>query len=349
MNRKLCGTFALAFLLSGVPVWAEGIKCGAPPVVMDCELVAEEEEGVITSRSTRDLSPATHKPRTQPLFVLKDGTRVAGKIDLAQYPLKTPYGLLTVPAAEVMEVRFGKLSDPDFKRRVEAMIRDLGAADVAAREKATRELSALGFWVAPELATAAASPDPEIRSRAIELSAALDDQGEAEEYVGDLDEVVTRHFSARGELQVKSFAVETQYGKLAIPVKDVRCVFVSSPEETTKTVAVTGQNTPVSWCDTGIRVGRGDRLAIRATGSVFLQNWGGPVSPGGNPQWGQQFPGIATGALVARIGKNGNLFLVGDSHEKVSDREGTLFLALGINGVCPSNGEFKVDIRVLPR
>ncbi len=347
MNREIRGILSATVFLTSLPLRADVIKCGVPALEMDCEMVVEGE-GIVSNRATRDRSPATHKPRAQPLFVLKDGTRVAGKMDLPSYPLKTPYGLLVIPAADVMEVRFGKLSDPDFRKRVDLMIRDLGAADVAAREKATRDLSALGAWVGPELAAAAESQDPEIRSRAAELAAALDDQ-ESEEYTGDLDEVVTRHFSARGELQVKSFAVETQYGKLAIPVKDVRCVFVSSPEETTKTVAVTGQNTPVSWCDTGIRVGRGDRLAIRAAGSVFLQNWGGAVSPGGNPQWGQQFPGIATGALVARIGKNGNLFLVGDSHEGVSDREGTLFLALGINGMCPSNGEFKVDVRVTPR
>lgn len=344
MKRNLIVPVLAAIFLWG-DLFAEGLLargCG-----MDCEIAPEE--GGVTSRSVPDRTPAVMKPRAQPLFVLKDGTRVAGKIDLGQVPLKTPYGVLTVPAADVLEIRFGKVSDPDFRKRVDGLIRNLGAADVAVREQATRDLSALGFWVEPELAAAASSDDPEVRSRAAELSAALDELGEAEEYVGDLDEVVTRHFAARGELQVKSFAVQTAYGALSIPARDVRRVYVSAPEEVAKTISITGQNTPMSWCDTGIRVSRGDRLAVRATGSVFLQNWGGAVTPEGNPQWGQHFPGIHCGALVARIGKNGPLFQLGDSYEGAADREGMLFLAMGVNGMSPSTGEFKVDIRVQPR
>lgn len=343
MKRGLAAPI-LAVLLS-TDLLAEGLL--ARGCVTGCEIAPEE--GNVSNRSVPDRTPVVQKPRAQPLFVLKDGTRVAGKADLGQVPLKTPYGVLTLPAAEILEIRFGKVSDPEFRMRVEGLIRNLGAADVAVREQATRDLSALGFWVAPELAAAASSDDPEIRSRAAELSAALEEQGEPEEYVGDLDEVVTRHFAARGELQVKSFSVQTAYGSLAIPVRDVRRVYVSAPEEIAKVLSITGQNTPMSWCDTGIRVARGDRLVVRASGSVFLQNWGGVVTPEGNPQWGQHFPGIHCGALVARIGRNGPLFQLGDGYEGAADRDGTLFVAMGLNGMSPSTGEFKVDVRVQPR
>ena len=90
-------------------------------------------------------------------------------------------------------------------------------------------------------------------------------------------------------------------------------------------------------------------MEIRATGTIFLQNWGGEVTPEGSNNWGRfnnQFP---MGALVGRIGKHGPHFLVGRHHSGLTDRAGTLYLGLALTNPGQANGDFLVRLQVDPR
>jgi hypothetical protein len=63
----------------------------------------------------------------------------------------------------------GLAQEPSDPRRIARLIRDLGAPSYQTRQSADRELARLGAATGPQLLTASASDDPEIRMRAREL------------------------------------------------------------------------------------------------------------------------------------------------------------------------------------
>lgn len=325
----------------------------APPGVIAVETVIEtppeagkEGEGA-TEKSSRAKVIATERPREKPLCILKDGSRVVGDISVAAFKLKTSYGMLDVPVADTLEVRFGRVSDPGLKARLDGLIRELGAAEIGRREAAVRELEAVGPWAIPDLEHASRSEDLEVRSRAHEVLERLEGLAESGEYYGVPDEVVTREFTARGDLQLDAIEVKTSYGPLKIQAKDVRRLLVGAASGFSRTIEITGAQTHAAeWGATGIRVTRGDRLKIAAAGSLFVQNWGAAITPDGNGQWGNHIPGIPCGALVGKIGKNGPLFLVGSGLDRKADRDGDLYLACGINNPGVTTGSFEAKIEV---
>lgn len=286
------------------------------------------------------------EPSTEfPCFELKDGTRVVGAVAQPSFQVQTAYGALTVPVGEVLQIRIGTRSDPDTAVRITALVKQLGDADFEKREKASTELSRFGALARPALEAALKGGDAEVQERAGHLIDALDGAEEEEPPIED-DEVVTTRFRIRGDLLCPVFEVATKYGPLRIDKKHIRRLTL---RETTRTasVQVSGNREPDQAFDTGFRVRRGERLAIRASGSIQLGNWGQPSGPEGNPQCGQQVPDMHVGALAGRIGANGPLFKVGESYQGTADRDGTLYLCIAVPQNCGrrNTGQYKAEIK----
>lgn len=108
----------------------------------------------------------------------------------------------------------------------------------------------------------------------------------------------------------------------------------------------------VAWTPTGVDVAVGDRVAITAKGFVTHATPGTPVDPDGDPNEGLHvfniagLPDASHGALIGRIGEEGEPFLLGISNQFVSDTEGQLWLGINDIDVTNNGGGFNVDVAV---
>ena len=172
------------------------------------------------------------------------------------------------------------------------------------------------------------------------------------------DLVVTPDFSIVGEILQKEFSLSSKYGELKIELGDVvladRAVAKEVPivrKSVTVPAMTFFQNKPKS---TGIRVRKGDRILIRASGIVQWTNWNSSSSPDGVTNR-NQWNGINSGTLTARIGNdNTNCIAVGSKSQIVAKANGVLFLGIAMRDSYANNvgytwtGDYKANITVNP-
>jgi hypothetical protein len=104
----------------------------------------------------------------------------------------------------------------------------------------------------------------------------------------------------------------------------------------------------VRWVDTGINVRAGDPLRFEATGTAL---WAPERStgPAGRPKPGSDpvlpMPDGPAGALIGRIGTDGDVFLIGDEQGLFRARtSGRLYLTLNDDYLDDNSGSYRVRI-----
>ena len=103
------------------------------------------------------------------------------------------------------------------------------------------------------------------------------------------------------------------------------------------------------WTSTEIRVQRGQRIVISASGEVDLGE-NQRTGPDGLsiPDNRKLIPNRPTGALIAVIGDDNDDFIfVGASGDFIAQRNGILFLSLNEGNLKDNNGTFTVRVRVM--
>jgi hypothetical protein len=103
------------------------------------------------------------------------------------------------------------------------------------------------------------------------------------------------------------------------------------------------------WTATGLTVRRGEVLSINATGEVQLSTDSNDVatplgSKSGRKATNAPLPSAAAGALIGRIGANGQPFGIGSGVQVPMPAAGQLFLGINDDGFEDNQGEFRVDI-----
>ncbi|MBI5396006.1 MAG: hypothetical protein HZA91_11985 [Verrucomicrobia bacterium] len=299
--------------------------------------------------------PASSPPATSAAagaqFTLRDGTIIIGRTELKAIEVITAYGTLSVPITDVMKVRVGKKSDRDLKAKIDRAISDLGSKDFAARDQATTDLAKLGRLAYTELRKAANSDDLEVKERATKL---LDDMGVVEDEADippENDEVVTPTFIIAGTIKLDTLSISTKFGTLKVAKKDLAKMSVGEAEQVTRAVSVPAKATAGKMVATGIRVKRGDRLAVTAQGSVNYRNYGGTqFSPEGSSNYGNWNENIMIGALIGRIGASGSVFKVGERYNDKIEADGELHLGIAAVESAGNygNGEYKVRVQIQP-
>jgi hypothetical protein len=232
------------------------------------------KDGVIFVSTKKHIEELKHgkkeeKPDLKPgelLFVLRDGSRIKGKVSIEKWNLKTAYGDLSIPSSAMKAIW------PGNKR-----------------------------------------------------------EGASEE-----DKVETARFTVTGRLDIDKLEVDTGKGRLTVAGSDIKEILFPQPAAgKSLDVKPTGE-----WLDTGIKLEKGSKLRITATGKL---EWveqitfgpdGGFESPTGlwktkskepPPPWlNGGFP------LVARIGDKGEPFKVGSSFEQEISRDGALYLKIDV-------------------
>jgi hypothetical protein len=103
------------------------------------------------------------------------------------------------------------------------------------------------------------------------------------------------------------------------------------------------------WTSTGIRVQRGQRIIIQASGEVELGN-NKRSGPDGVilSDSRKLIPNRPTGALIAVVGDDNDDFVyIGGSGEFVSTHNGILFLSVNEGNLKDNNGAFAARVKVL--
>ena len=118
--------------------------------------------------------------------------------------------------------------------------------------------------------------------------------------------------------------------------------------------APTGSGITVSakqpWTATGLTVRKGEVLSVNATGEVQLSTDSNDVatpfgSKSGRKATNAPLPNVAAGALIGRIGANGQAFGIGSGVQVPMPAAGQLFLGINDDGFGDNQGEYRVDIQ----
>ncbi len=300
-------------------------------------------------------------------FRLWDGSVAIGELENPILHMQTDFGRLEIPVHKIVQFRPGLQSYPQVKQKIDTLVEQLGDREFEVRERAHRELASMGIMISQLISTYSDGGSAERKKHLTELKEEIEQLIEESEEFGmdgeqepliDLDAVNTGDFTVLGTIEEKEFVVQTKYGSLKIGLDDVRVAERSGLNRSPtirKVVNIKGtqfmQTSPVS---TGIRVQRGDKVSIRADGSVNWANWGNitstPEGIGNQGQWN----GHQCGRLIARIGKNGPILDVGSRGEFVVKTSGTLYLGIAMQDAYAQNegysfvGEYRARITVQP-
>ena len=295
---------------------------------------------------------ANKKP-LPPMFWMRDGTRLAGYPDLNQLHVKTAYGDLTIPVSEVEHVRFVSLQKKELLEEVDKWIQQLAHEEFDLREQAMEELRQVGTPALDSLRKAVESEDEEVKSRAQKLLEELEEDAEEPEeselhtipLKGDEDEVKTRQFTIKGQIQETSFTVKTRYGELTFQREDIISVVFQEPLIIKRKIEVPGASVAGKnqWVDTKIDVAAGETFEINASGTIVLQRHSNTAcGPNGAPNVSKRYEDFAAGALVAKLG-DGKPFAVNAHYNGKAEKKVRIFLAIALKKAASGNFEVEIE------
>jgi hypothetical protein len=273
-----------------------------------------------------------------PIFYLRDGSKIAGTPRLEALQITTSYGVLNIPRDQLVRIRFARRVDAATRSRIEGLIEDLGNEDFDRREAASKSLTEVGPDALQLLRKALKSSNEEVKNRATILIGQIDtkSEGKAEkdealpELVGAEDEVTTAKMTLRGTVSGEEIGIDSRYGELKIRVADLAGAIFRASGAAAGKVEVSAQNqAPQNWVDSKLDVEKGQKLKIEAAGQITVRNYGISSGPEGNRDWGgNSFNNFPMLALVGKIGKRGQPFLIGPSFTGKANASGRLHLAV---------------------
>ena len=274
----------------------------------------------------------------QPVFFLRDGSRITGLPDFDSLQVKTRYGTLNVPSTDLVRLRLIPRTGNEPREDIEAEILRLGGSDFEEREAAMDALRKLGTPALPFLSKLTTSDDEEVRNRSYLLigeirSRTKESNKHGDEFpalVGTADEVITRRFKIKGSIEATSFKVRSRYGTLEIKVADILGVDFRSGGVIEETLTIGGkQMVPANWSNTKLFIAAGITLRIKASGNLFVQNYNLNSGPQGTTRYtGNTFRNFPMLSLVGKIGRNGTPFFIGANYKAQVKTGGVLQLGV---------------------
>lgn len=293
---------------------------------------------------TACLCLAANPANAQPVRVtLNDGSILRGTLTTSTITVTTAYGDLSIPSSDVQSIQFGLHFHDGEEAAIAKAVRLLASDVHRERETATRDLIQRGRTALPALAIAMRSTDVETAKRATAITAAIVEADPRP--VLTVDAVRAKQFPVAGRVKGEALTLTSAtLGTLTIKYADLREVTATGADSGTFTVDAAKE----TWTTTGVQARTGERLLLRATGTIDLWPqgpWQYLSGPKGSNETGKG--GLfLMGALIARIG-GGSPFLVGDGIVTQSRESGTVELM-----IVPSTwnsaaaGEYRVEVRV---
>jgi len=255
---------------------------------------------------------------------------------------------------------------PELRSKVEGLVEALGEREFKTREDAHRELVKMGPMLTNLLPTLQDGGNAERKKHLVkireEIKALLEEEEDEDDFsaptgINNRDKIQTPDFSIAGKIAQEEFQVKSKIGDLRIMLCDVkkadRGMAIKSPVMR-KTVYVSGQTFfQKKATSTKIRVSKGDRISISASGLVQWTNWSQSSTPDGLSNQGN-WNGLTNGSLAARIGSEGTVIGIGSDNEFTAKKSGILYLAIAMGDNYANNssyrftGKFKAKVKVEP-
>jgi hypothetical protein len=265
---------------------------------------------------------------------LSDGSRVHMLILQGSLEIETKYGKLVAPTADLRRLEFGIRIPADVAKKTDDAIRRLGNDSYQEREKAVKELVAIGAPAYVPLYQAAKSKDAEVARRANQaLEEIRKKVPESKLRVRDDDLIQTAEFTIIGKILNPTIKAKSAiFGETQLNIADLRGIRWMGHQAEIELIidAAKYAVNATQWMDTGLEMADNDELVITASGQVdLLVNGQNITGPAGNAQWGMA-PGTnhPPGALLGRVGQAGQVFLIGESYKGAAKGEGRLYLLI---------------------
>ena len=316
-------------------------------------------------------APAADPPEFEAKFA-DDSTLKVVLLD-PTVSVTTRYGKLVLPVSDIRKVEFGFRYPPGVEAKADAAAADLGSPAFKTREEAEKTLLGLGEYAGPAVRRTKRSADPEAAKRADAVWRKMADKIPPEKLDAKDYDLIEADFPVRGRLDPTALRVRSKYfGESELKLAEVRglrsLVLGAGPVPVALSAAKHGRSGWAAWLDTGIDVSADAALEVACTGQIDLnplQPGTAPASAAGNPNIGgsQPIPRVVVngpfgnrliggqlfnpGAVVGRVGADGQPFLVGAAYQTARyPASGRLFLAIapGTFNVEPA-GEYQVRIK----
>lgn len=291
--------------------------------------------GVVALLSPAAFAQTTPKDATRRADIhVADGSTLKWSVQQESIEVVTKYGKLTIPTDDIRRIEMGLHLPPGMEAKVENAIRNLASEAFKQREDASKDLLQAGHWAYPALQKASASPELEVAKRAQALLIRIAEKTPPEVLKIRAEDIVqTRDFQVVGKISSPAIKVSSPlFGDQLLKLSDVRSIHFRGQRGESEFVLDAGKfgSSLDQWFDTGIMLDSQLRLSITAEGNVDL--W--PQTPGqyiAQPR-GFNTPGkggsFLAGALVAKVGETGRVFLVGERYEQNATEEGKLYLQM---------------------
>lgn len=272
---------------------------------------------------------------------LWDGSVLTGDLGIDSIHIDTKFGTLEVPVSNIQFLRPGLESIPEMKAKIAGLVEQLGDKEFQNRERAHRDLLAMGLAIRSQLRSFADGGSAERKKHLQTLTEEIEELAEDEDPTQAAnaaleleDSITTGDFTIVGRIRETEFALKTRYGDLQVKLQDIR----SGDRATGKSTSAVRKSIDIEAtaffqrepAKTRIRVKAGDRISIRATGTVNWASWGNmassPEGIGNQGQWN----GMNCGALAARIGKGDDVIKIGEKADFVAKSSGELVLGIAM-------------------
>jgi len=311
--------------------------------------------------------PSRQEPKIDPRLLrlqMMDGSIVIGKPTIEAFEVSTEFGQLVVPIERLKEFKPGLESHSTVFTRLRTLIDELGSGDYKQRDTAQKELLAMGTSIRGELSRHLDDENAERARRVKQVLTRLNEIAEEEQDFAAAqsqenlwkrgDTVETSLFTVIGDMTPSDFKVESKYGMLQVSLADIKSakrLAGQQREPIRKTLAVEGTYlAQQKYKSAGLRVQKGDRITVEASGRINRSNSSSYVSgPEGSSRFGtfMQNPAIQGGTLVAKIG-NGDVIKIGRKEGFVAKKSGVLRFAIGMRPDYVGRYQFigKYDLKV---
>jgi hypothetical protein len=273
---------------------------------------------------------------------LHSGATVLGQSPIAEWTIKTKYGTLKIPTADMRSVSVGMHYDGDMKDRIAKATKRLGSEVYKEREAASRELVAFGKYAFPLMPK---NGDMESNRRAEDVQKKiLELDAQADKY-SLLDTIRTSEFEVKGEIEMTEIVItHPDYeGPVTVKLSKIAKIQVQHKQNGELEVKADGQ-----WHDTGFHSDWSDKFRVSGTGSVDLwpQGVGQYVAtPKGYNTAGKGGQFMA-GALIMKIGESGRPEYVGEGTSFTPSSAGNIYLFIVESPWnSPSSGSYRVTIK----
>ncbi|MEM7784074.1 MAG: hypothetical protein AAF623_12030 [Planctomycetota bacterium] len=299
---------------------------------------------------------------------LQDGSIIGGDVQVPEVHIDTEFGRLTVPVEKIVRLIPGLASNLELDSKIQDLMEQLKDENADSVQQAQKKLISMGPALRSVIRNYAQdfSGEEGSRKQISEVQKAYEQAViEAEEdgrkpvaALIELDTIETSDFTIVGEIEEKEFEVQSRFGRLKVKLGDIKFAnrkFDKSKEEIRRTLNVATdsffQTKPVS---TRIRLNKGDKVIIKAEGTMSWVNWNNSCTPDGLTNRGQ-WRTFNSGSLVARVGTDDSRCVgIGTKGSFVAKSNGVLYLGIAMRDSYASNGgynwggSYKVRIVVNP-